>query len=256
MTDWHFFARILGLEFNGDEFDWTPGLWVTDVEGLSSGGAVTFDRVPRGFGPGVHDVDNRRQDPRIIAITGFAYAKTAADLGTLIDKLGGVLAENRASATFEWTEYGQGWRRVSVRRHGTPDIDRSGSSGFAKFRISFRASDQRVYGAAVDTGRGTNVEGTNAGTYPAPLLLEVQGDSPGGWTVRGPRDTLVIVSARLRPGTTHRYDGDTGLLEIDGLPQTIGVVRSDQIEAPPGPFALSVSTGCTVLARYASTWAP
>lgn len=256
MTEWHFIAKILGLDFSGNEFDWTPGLWVTDVEGLSSGGAVTYNRASRGFGPGVHDVDNRREDPRIIAITGFAYAKNASDLGTYVDQLGGLLADDQASATLEWTEFGQGWRRVSVRRFGTPDIDRTGSTGFVKFRVSFRASDQRVYGPPSATERGTEVAGENKGAYPAPLVLEVQGDSPNGWTAWGPRGTVVIVSAPLAPGATHRYDGDTGLLEINGVAQTVGVTRSDPIEAPPGPFTVSINNGCTVQVLYASTWAP
>lgn len=257
MTDGHdFLAKLDSVTFNGNEFDWTDGFWVTDVEGISSGGAVTYDRVPRGFGPGVHDVGNQREDPRIFALTGFVYAESAADLGNLIDQLGGLLVDDDATALFEWQQYGADWRRASVRRFGAPDIDRQGSTGFAQFRISLRASDQRIYGTPKKTARAAAVEGLNLGTYPAPLVLEVQGDSPAGWTAAGPNGAVVVVNAALVAGSTHRYDGDTGMLAIDGAPQITGVTRSDAIEAPQGDFTISVNNGCTVQVFYASTWAP
>lgn len=257
MKPWRDFeATLEGITFWGDVFDYRPGFYVTDVTGLSSGAAVTYSNTPSSFGPGVYDSDNRREDARVPRIQGFAYGRNATELGALVDQFGALLVQDDAVGEFSWTEYGAERRRIDVRRFGTPEVIRDGSSGFADFTLSLRASDQRVYGEPLDTGWGQTVEGDNRGAYPAPVVLEVRGNSGSGWTAYGPRDRLVIVTTPVTPGTTHQYDGDTGLLMVGGTARTTGVTRSDMFEMPPGHFTITVSDGCEIRAHYASTWAP
>lgn len=257
MKPWgDFEAKLEGITFWGDSFDYRPGFYVTDISGLSSGAAVTYSNVARGLGPGVYDSDNRREDARVPAMTGFAYGRTAAELGGLVDQFGALLVQDGAVGQFSWTEYGAEWRRINVRRFGTPEIVRDGSTGFADFTLSLRASDQRIYGEPLDTPWGQTTVGDNRGAYPAPVVLEVRGNSGSGWTATGPLDRLVTVTTPVTPGATHRYDGDTGTLYVGGTARTTGVTRSDMFEMPPGPFTISVSDGCEIRALYASTWAP
>lgn len=106
------------------------------------------------------------------------------------------------------------------------------------------------------TGWAARVIVENNGTYPAPVILEVRGNSAEGWTATGPQGALAVVTAPITPGQTHRYDGDTGLLTINGVAQVIGVARSDRLEIPTGAYPVEVNNGCEIRVHYAPTWAP
>lgn len=257
MKDWlDFRARLAGMDFRGDRFEYETGAYIDEITGISSGAAITYASIPLAGGPGVHDVAGDREAPRIFSMQGFLYGRSAGELGTLVDQFGGLLVRDADAGWFEWEEYGQGWRRAHVRRDGSPTPKRDGSTGFATFTLTLRAHDQRIYGTPEAAGWASVVSGVNEGAYDAPVILEVRGNSAGGWTVAGPGGTFVAVGAPITPGSIHRYDCDTGLLTIDGVPQVTGVLRSDRLELPPGDFTLAVNNGCEIRAHYASTWAP
>lgn len=254
IPDGRFDARVRRVRFRGG-FAAEPGFYVSKVKGLLSGGETTTDSIPSLFGPGVVDTPNRREDPRLITFEGLIIGESWRDLGARADQLGALLGEDDSKARLSWIEFDD-WRNVMVRRGAGWDIERNRGSGTAFFLARFRAPDQRLYGPARKTAWSAVVGGTNRGGYPAPVVLEVRGDSAGGWTVAGPRGAFVAVTTPITPGVIHRYDCDTGVLSVNGVPQISGVQRSDLLELPPGDFTLAVNNGCELRAAYASTWAP
>ena len=148
IVDSRFEASLRDVRFRGG-IGTEPGFYVHEVDGLLSGGEVTTEDVPRGFGPGSHDTDNRREDPRMITFRGLIIADSMTVLGRLIDQLAALLTEETSRGRLVWVEFEQ-WRTTVVRRGAGWNITRLRSSGAASFVVRFRASDQRIYGAQSD----------------------------------------------------------------------------------------------------------
>lgn len=254
IVDARFEASLRGIRLQGG-FGPEPGYYLSEVDGLLSGGEVTADNIPHGFGPGAHDTDNRRDDPRIITMRGIIVATSMSHLGNMIDELGALLVEEADRAPMVWTEFGR-WRTTAVRRGAGWSIVVNRATGTAQFTIRFRAPDQRIYAAESQvTPWGIEVAVINRGTYPAPVVAEVRGNS-AGYVLYGPREAAAVITRPITPGSVHRYYGDTGLLEVDGAPQTTGVNRSDQLLIPRGAFTFVVTNGCEVRISWADTWNP
>ncbi|MFF7681462.1 hypothetical protein ACFZA2_01785 [Microbacterium sp. NPDC007973] len=254
-VDARFEAALQGIRLQGG-FGPEPGYYVSEVDGLLSGGEVVAENAPRGFGPGAHDTDNRREDPRIVTFRGLIIAASMWQLGTMIDELGAILSEETDRTPLVWTEFGR-WRTTTVRRGAGWSITPIRATGTAAFTIRFRAPDQRIYAAETQmTAWGVEVPVRNRGGYPAPVIAEVRGNSAGGYVLYGPRESAVVVTRAITAGSVHRYYGDTGLLEVGGAPQTTGVTRSDRIDIPRGAFTFVVTNGCEVRISWADTWVP
>lgn len=250
-----FEAVLRSIRFQGG-FGPNPGYYVSEVDGLLSGGEVTSDNTPLGTGPGTHDSDNRRDDPRIITLRGLIIAASMQQLGHMIDELAALLVENTDRDVLTWEEFGR-WRRITVRRGAGWSITTNRATGTAEFVIRFRASDQRMYATETQvTPWASTVQVVNRGGYPAPVVVEVRGSSGSGYTISGPRDKAVVVTRAIANGSPHRYEGDTGILLVGGTPQTTGVGRSDPLLIPRGSFEFSVSNGCEARVSWADTWNP
>lgn len=255
IVDSLFEARVRDITFRGG-FGFEPGFYVSEVDGLLSGGEVTTDDVPRGFGPGAQDTDNRREDPRIITLRGLIVAASMRDLGKMITQLGNLLVEEDDRAEFTWTEFEE-WRFTHVQRGTGWSIVRGRSTGTASFSVRFRAADQRVYATELQRGEwGVSVPVVNRGGYPAPVVLEVQGDSSVGYTVVGPRGAALVVQRPIVSGSVHQYLSDEQVLLVDGVPQVEGITRSDRIDIPPGAWGYGIDHGCLVRASHRDTWIP
>ena len=251
-----FFAEIQGVQFSGRPFDYKPGFFVREVEGLTSGAAVAASGVARTRGPGSIYTPGRRSDERGITFRGFAWGGTQHGLQQLNEQMSSILTEEDAFDELNFRELGE-WRWVTVGRSGRWAFDRRKRTGFADYQITFRAPDQRIYGSALETsGWGQSVTVVNRGPYPAPVSLTVRGASGSGYTVNGPRSTQVVVTRALAAGTPHQYDGDTGILSVAGAPQATGVTRSDRLEVPFGTHTFSVSAGAEISVSGATTYVP
>lgn len=247
-------VRLLGVEFTGRRFRWEPGVYVQTLDGVDGGGATTFDSVGRGVG--VLDLPNRRESPRLITIAGFIYERSEWLMQQRIDRLSALLSEDDSTATLVWEMRGE-VRRAVVRRHAwTPPRRRPGEASFADFSFTFRASDQRIYGMPETSAWGSTVPVVHWGGYPAPVVVEVRGNSGAGYTITGPRGRVARVTRQIVAGESHTYDADTGVLRVGGAPQTEGVARSDQIEIPYGKHLFQVDNGCELRVTFAPTWAP
>ncbi|CAN7267557.1 hypothetical protein LJR186_001235 [Microbacterium foliorum] len=251
-----FSAEIQGVEFSGRRFDYKPGFYIQSVEGLTAGAAVASSAVARTRGPGALYTPGRRSDERAITFRGFAWGGTQHGLQELNEQMSSILTEEDEFTELDFQELGE-WRWVTVGRAGRWVFDRRKRTGFADYQITFRAPDQRIYGAKLQTtGWGQSVTVVNRGPYPAPVMLAVRGASAGGYTVDGPRSTRVIVTRALAAGVQHQYDGDTGILSVAGVPQTTGVARSDRLEVPFGEHTFSVSAGAEISVSGATTYVP
>lgn len=247
-------VRLAEVEFTGRRFRWEPGVYVKTFDGVDSGGETTFDSVYRGVG--VLDLPNRRQAPRLITVVGFIYERSEWAMQKRIDQLSALLSEDDSTATLVWEMRGE-TRQAVVRRHAwAPPRRRAGEASFSDYSLTFRASDQRIFGPLETSPWGAAVTVVHRGGYPAPVVVEVRGDSPGGYTITGPRARIARVTLPIVPGQSHTYDADTGVLRVGGAPQTQGVVRSDQIEIPYGMHQFQVDSGCELRVRFAPTWAP
>lgn len=256
METWGDFIGIIqSVEFSGRPFDHKPGFYVTDVEGLNGGGEVSSNPIARTGGPGALYTPGRREDERTIVITGFAWADTQGRLKALRDQFTSIMSEGDEFETFTFRELGE-WRHVTVARKGGWPFDRRKRTGQARFQMSLRAPDQRIYGDAMKTtGWGSSVTVTNRGSHPAPVEIAVRG-SRAGYTITGPRGAQVVVTRALAAGSPHSYDGDEGILSVAGAAQTTGVTRSDRIEIPRGKHTVSVSTPAEILVSGFDTFIP
>lgn len=252
IPDADFEAKIAGVTFQGG-WGVEPGFYLTSVSGLLSGGDVSSDSIPT-RGPGVFSTPSRRDDPRIVEFKGEIEDSSMWSLGRRMADLSGLLVEEDDQDELSWYEFGV-LRHVLVRRGAGWDIrrDRGVPKGF--FTVRFRAPDQRVYGERGTTAWGQSVECRNDGTYPAPVVIEIRGTA-AGYTISGPRSRVVQVTRSISSGAPHTYDGDTGLLTVDGVAQMTGVARSDALEIPPGTHTVSVSAGCEIRVTCAPTWVP
>lgn len=247
-------VRLLGVTFTGRRFQWKPGVYVKTLDGVDSGGDTTFDSVFRGVG--VLDLPNRRQAPRLITVAGFIYERSELEMQKRIDQVSALLSEDDSTANLDWEMRGE-VRRAKVRRHAwAPPRRRPGEASFADYSFTFRASDQRIYGARETSAWGSAVSVAHFGGYPAPVLIEVRGNSETGYTITGPRGRVARVTRPIASGEQHTYDADTGVLRVGGTPQTEGVARSDQIEIPYGAHLFQVDNGCELRVTFAPTWAP
>lgn len=237
---WGFTATLAHCEFSGRRFDYRPGFFVRGFEGLAGGGRVTT-RATAGRA-GVVAQPAVRSTARGIVIEGFAWGPTPADLKNLVQQFQSLLLDEEQFETLVWTELGE-TRRTSVQRDGVSTIARRGSTGFADYRLSLSAPDQRIYGDRLETtGWGSSVQVTNRGSYPANILVDVRGSSANGYTISGPGARKAVITAPLVSGTQHTYDADTGLLLVGGGPSP-SVARSDRLEIPYGTHIVSVSAG-------------
>lgn len=249
-------VRLAGMEFVGRRFRWEPGVYVQKFDGIDSGGEISSPSIPRGRGPGALSLDNVRGTERIITIAGFIYARDGREMQDRMDQLGRLLAEDDEQGTLRWRRFDEK-RQVTVRRHRTtPIVRRAGEPSFADFTLTLRAPDQRIYGDSTTSAWGSTVAVTHRGGYPAPVTVEVRGNSGGGYTITGPRGRAARVTRLIVPEQSHTYDADTGLLRVGGAPQTEGVARSDQIEIPYGSHQFTVDNGCELRVTFAPTWAP
>lgn len=251
---WGFNGTLARVPFTGRRFDHRPGFYVRTLSGLTGGGRVTVRGSASRAGtlrtPGVRDT------AREITMSGFAYAPTPSILAAQIRQFEGILADESAFGLFAWEDLNQN-RRVWVQREGIPTIDRRGMSGFADFRLSLSAPDQRVSGDTLQTsGWGSTVEVVNRGTYPAPIEIEIRGTRPTGYDIAGPAGRRVAVTRALAVGAPHLYDADTGVFSVGGVVDPDGVGRADQLEIPRGSHTITVSAGAEINVRGFDTYAP
>ncbi len=249
-------ARLGPLEMSGRRFRWEPGIYIRSITGIDGGAEVSFREIPRGVGVGVFDTENARDTPRNITVTAFAYERNDWALGQRKDQIASVLAENDESEWFVWQK-GSATRRAFVRRQRFSEpVRRPGTDPLMDFTLDLRAPDQRIYGDPESTSWGSTVMVDHRGGYPAPVTIEVHGDSGGGYTITGPRGKTVVVNRPITAGSTHRYLADDGILLVDGIAQTEGVGRSDPVEIPCGRHQFSVNNGCELRVLFSPTWAP
>jgi hypothetical protein len=225
-----FEARVAGVTFTGRRFDWTPGVYVKDVEGLLGGGPTEHESIASGVGDGVgeYDVANVRTGPRIIALTGFVYERTMLELGHTLRRLDGLLGRN--AGVFSWEEFGENfWTRV--RRGGGAPPRRRGASGFADFTIRFRAPSQAYFGDEHTAGPGTSLQLINRGNDDALPVISVTGAMPTGYRLVGGGATYAVSQA-LAAGQTHRIDMTDRILLRNGVAQPGGASSPKQIAIP------------------------
>lgn len=246
--------QLAGVSFTGRRFRWEPGVYVVSFDGPDSGGETTYQNLPGGVG--ILDTSNRREAPRMFTIAGFIYERSERALQAQMDRLAALLGEDDSVERLSWNLRGeQRWARVR-RQSWAPPRRRAGDAAFADYTLQLRANDQRIFGTRTRSEWGTSVSVTHRGGFPAPVKIDVRGVSGTGYTVSGPRGKKVRVTRVITSGSLHTYDGDTGILRVDDVPQVEGVSRSDRIEIPFGTHQLSVDNGCELRVTFAPTWAP
>lgn len=225
-----FEARVDGVTFAGRRFDWTPGFYVTDVEGLLGGGPTDYESIASGVGDGLgeYDVANVRTGPRIIVLKGFRYDRSMSMLGNQMRLLDGVLG--RRSGSFTWEEFG-GTFRTTVRRGTSSPPRRRGASGFADFTIRFRAPSQAYFGESRSAGPGTALDLVNRGNDDALPLLKVTGSMPSGYRLVAGGTTYAVAQA-LASGNTHSIDMTDRILLRNGVAQPGGASSPREIAIP------------------------
>ena len=238
LADTAFRARVAGVEFTGRRFRHEPGLYVSDVDGLLSGGDVRSTSIALADGDGEYDLPNQRTEPRIITLTGFAYASSMRELGEMIRRLNGLLAGKDARAAFTWEEFGETWHTYARRGAGSR-VSRRGATGFADFTARFRAPSQRYYGDVQRLGPAASFELVHRGNYDAQPTFEVAGPH-SGFTITGPGGRAFTVTQAASAGQVHRVSMRTGQVRRNGALQT-GVVSAGYVfSVPPGAAPVPV----------------
>lgn len=229
IRDTEFDAYIGGLRFAGNPFDYAPGYWVEDVEGLLDGADETPQDIPLPGGDGVFDLPNDRTEPRIIGLSGFVYGSSMLDLGRRARALGALLRQSTEGAPFVWREFGE-WFTVPVRRGRGSRIARLGDSRRADFTIRFRAASQRYFGETT-TFEGSYVVAFHRGTFPAEPVVEVPGPH-SGFTLYGPDGRTFTVTQSAPAGSVHTVSMRYGHVALDGVVQA-GAASSAAVWAIP-----------------------
>lgn len=232
-SDTSFLATLGELEFTGRRFDHEPGYYVQATEGLLLGGITSYESISSGTGrgDGEADVENVRTAARIIALTGFVYARTMWDLGQMIHRLAAALAEPEESDWFAWQEFGDQYRTRVRRGRDSPPV-RRGATGRADFTVRFRAPSQRIYGTEHPVvGPARSVVLQNRGSYHALPILTVTGDMPTGYRLTDGASEY-IVTQPLAPGDTDVIDMRNRLLVRNGQSQPGAVSRPGRLVVP------------------------
>lgn len=223
-----FNAYCEGLAFTGRRFDHTPGVYVTDVEGLLGGGSTSYESIPSGAGDGIgeHDVPNVRTGPRIITLTGFVFERTMRELGDQMRRLDGLV---RDSATFSWEEFGATFS-TRVRRGAGGRNRKRGGTGFADYTIRFRAPSQLYYGELHSAGPGTSIVLPNRGNEAARGIFTMTGTAPSYKLTSGGVEYVV---GRSLAGRTHKVDMRDLILLENGVAVPGAVTSARRILIPP-----------------------
>lgn len=218
----HFEARCAGMTFTGRRFDHTPGIYVREVDGLMGGGSTKYDSLPSGIGigDGESDAANRREDPRIISMTGFIYERTMLELGHTLRRLDALLAGRVGLTDFDWDEFGETFS-TRVRRGQTQQPRRRGATRFADYTMRFRAPSQPYFGEPRTAGPATTIHLKNKGTFEAVPVFTVTGNMPSGYKLVSAGVEYVVAQA-LAPGQTHRIDMRTLIVQRNGVAQPGG----------------------------------
>lgn len=225
--DVDFRANVGPIEYQGGPFDWAPGWYVQEVEGLNDGASTSSEEVPRDRGEGQHDIPNRLDDARSVVLRGFAYADSLGDLGRMARDHGALLAMPEQSDAFTWLEFGE-WFTADVRRGPSWRFARDGDTGFANFTHRFRAPSQVYFGVDPDSASGLDVYVRNRGTIPSAPVLTITGNMPGGYTVYGPGERVYQVTAGLAPGVVDVIDMNIGTLRRNGV--LVGGVYGSRVD--------------------------
>lgn len=236
-----FNAYCEGVTFTGRRFDWTPGVYVTGVEGILGGASTSYESIASGAGDGDGEFDtpNVRTGPRVITISGFVYQRTMIELGHEMRRLDGLLVARSDLATFGWEEFGDDfWTRV--RRGSGGSVRRRGATKFADYTIRFRAPTQPYFGEKRTAGPGTSLQLLNRGTYPARPVFTVTGAMPSGYKLAAGGVEYIVTQA-IAGGQTHRIDMRTLMLQLNGVAQVGAVSAPRRIEVPPmSPLTMSL----------------
>lgn len=236
----HFEARCAGVTFTGRRFDHTPGVYVREVEGLMGGGSTKYDSLPSGLsaGDGEADAVNRREDPRIISITGFVYERTMIELGHTLRRLDALLTGSAGLAEFQWDEFGETFS-TRVRRGQTQPPRRRGATRFADYTMRFRAPSQPYFGEKRTAGPGSTILLRNEGTFQSAPVFTVTGNMPSGYKLVSGGVEYVVAQA-LAPGQTHRIDMRTLLVQRNGVAQ-VGAAASPRFIGVPAHSVAAVA---------------
>lgn len=226
-----------GVTFTGRRFDYTPGVYVREVEGILSGGTTEHESIASGAGDGLGEFDtpNVRTGPRIITLTGFVYARTMWELGAVIRRLDGLLHSEKDPVPFVWEEFGEKFHTAVLRGRDAP-ARRRGATGFADYTIRFRAPKQPYFGerAPENTdGPGTSITLVNRGSFTSfPVLTINDANMPSGYKIVS-SGVEYVVTQSLTAGQTHVVDMRDRVLYRNGSAQRNAVSAPRLISIPP-----------------------
>ncbi len=84
---------------------------------------------------------------------------------------------------------------------------------------------------------------THEGTVPASPVYTVDGPRPSGYTIVGPNGRRYVVTQALPAGSTHQIDMRTGVLRLNGAPQSRAVGRAETWALPSAKRTLTSIEG-------------
>lgn len=241
-------ARVEGVDFTGEKFRNVRGCYITEATGLLGGVDPTLPSVSLVGGDGLADLPNTRSDPRVITLTGFLYSPDLRELGSMIRRVDGILADPESRGPFMWSEFGE-WFYATVRRGRGSRTIRRGSTGRADFTLVLRAASQRYYGLdPVPFGPASSVVAFHRGNYPAQPMIQIPGPHTG-FTITGPGGLEYTTTQDAGAGQVHEVNMRTGQLFLDGAAQTQAVTSADVWTIPAGarvPMSITGAPSMTV----------
>lgn len=238
-------VSVGGVTFEGSPRDSGTGFIIGPQgwTGWDDGTAVRRESVER---PGDHGSFAVRgyRSARVITIAGTILASSKLELGHMIDRFMGILADGGSGRMLVERPHGFRWANVMLTDMPTAPV--IGASELdARFTIQFWSPDPRKYGESRDFPAGTPA--LHYGNFPAVPKLIV-GSGSGGYTVTGPAGRQVVVASA--PSDSHYIDFSSGgLFTMDGTRQAGAVTIYQPWRISPGETAGATISGSRPLVQ-------
>ena len=234
-------AMLEGLVFDGTGRPFPKYTLGSDgLTGLFGGSGVRRESVSRPNQHGDFSLPGYR-GARSFRLQGLVHSDSGFGQIQDLSAISSILGDGGSGVLSMQTE--AGGRSVVVELADDPQVEILVYGSVARYMISLRAPDPRLYGVQRQFS-GSTVMVHHYGNFPASPVVEVSGPRSAPYTISGPGGRKVTVDQVLTAGQTHRIDFLKGRVYQNSTLQFGVLSEANFWTLPPGKrTSMSISSG-------------